>query len=199
MINTIFLDIGNVILTNGWDRYSRDKAIELFKLDREEVNERHALMFNMYEEGHLTLDQYLDYVIFYEPRTFSKDDFKKFMFDQSKPLKKMLVLISELKKKYHLKVVALSNEGQELMLYRIKKFKLKEIIDFFICSCFVHMRKPNPSIYHMALDLVQEDPKNVVYIDDRPLLIEMGKQFGLKAIYHTDYDKTKKILTKLFK
>ena len=32
-VNTLFWDNGGVILTNGWDRGSRQKAVEKFHLD----------------------------------------------------------------------------------------------------------------------------------------------------------------------
>src|ERR1700740_3802905 len=85
-ITTLFLDIGGVLLTNGWDRNSREKAIKQFKLDSEEVNERHHLTFDTYEVGKITLDEYLDRVIFYKRRSFSPQQFRQFMYDRSKSL-----------------------------------------------------------------------------------------------------------------
>ncbi len=99
-ITTLFLDIGGVLLTNGWDRSGREKAFEHFKLDAKEVEERHHLTFDTYEEGKLTLDEYLGRVIFNEPRSFSKEDFKVFMFAQSQLLGDSLVFFKEFKKKY---------------------------------------------------------------------------------------------------
>src|SRR5579872_1649214 len=107
-ITTLFLDIGGVLLTNGWDRNARKRAVEKFNLDSEEVNERHHLTFDTYEEGKLTLDEYLSRVIFYEPRSFSKDDFIKFMYAQSAPYAENLAFFKALKKQYGLKVLAVS-------------------------------------------------------------------------------------------
>ena len=95
---TIFLDIGGVILTNGWDHHSREQAIHQFHLDGEEVNKRHALLFDTYEIGKLSLLDYINYVVFYESRQFSREIFQQFMFDQSKPFSEMLQLIQEIKK-----------------------------------------------------------------------------------------------------
>src|SRR5690242_10363394 len=82
-VETLFVDIGGVLLTNGWDRGSRQRAAQVFDLDYAEVDERHHLTFDTYEEGKLTLDEYLDRVIFYEPRKFSHKDFRDFMYAQS--------------------------------------------------------------------------------------------------------------------
>ncbi|MFZ0134869.1 MAG: hypothetical protein WAK95_20200 [Desulfobacterales bacterium] len=48
-INTLFVDIGNVLLTNGWDRNSRQRAAETFSLDLDEMNDRHHMTFDTYE------------------------------------------------------------------------------------------------------------------------------------------------------
>ena len=62
-ITTLFTDIGNVLLTNGWDRQMRRRAAEKFGLDYEEMNERHHLTFDTYEEGKLSLEEYLDRLV----------------------------------------------------------------------------------------------------------------------------------------
>src|SRR5689334_9915551 len=109
-VNTIFTDIGGVLLTNGWDRGCRRKAIDIFKLDEEETEERHHLCFDTLEVGKITLDEYLDRVVFYRRRSFSRKQFKQFMFDQSKPLPGMIPHLVKLKKKYNLKIAVVSNE-----------------------------------------------------------------------------------------
>jgi putative hydrolase of the HAD superfamily len=97
-ITTIFTDIGGVLLTNGWDRGCRKKAIELFHLDPEETEERHHLTFDTYEAGKITLDEYLERVIFYTKRSFSRQRFRQFMYDQSRPLPDMMNFLVRLKK-----------------------------------------------------------------------------------------------------
>src|SRR5690349_17386681 len=149
-INTIFTDIGGVLLTNGWDRGSRRRAIDLFKLDPEETEERHHLTFDTYEVGKITLDEYLGRVVFYKKRSFSRNKFKEFMYDQSKPFPEMLKLLQQLKKNYGVNVAVVSNEGRELAEYRIRRFKMNGFVDFFIVSSFVHFRKPDTDIFKIA-------------------------------------------------
>lgn len=192
--STIFLDIGGVILSNGWDHALREKAAQTFQLDRVEMNKRHALMFDTYEIGKISLDDYLEKVVFYQPRTFSLQEFKEFMFSQSFSFPEMIELIRTLKKEQSLRIVAVSNEGRELMENRIKKFQLKSFIDIFICSSYVGLRKPDYAIYHLALDLSQAKPEEVIYIDDRPLLAEIGRSLGLQTIQHSSVDQTRKLL-----
>src|ERR1700704_5949101 len=90
---TIFTDIGGVLLTNGWDREGRKKAMKKFKLDPLETEERHHLTFDTYESGKISLSEYLKRLVFYTKRDFSEEDFRKFMFEQSRPFPEMLALI----------------------------------------------------------------------------------------------------------
>lgn len=194
-INTLFLDIGGVLLTNGWDRQARLKAIEEFDLDAEEVNERHHLTFDTFEVGKLSLAEYLNRVIFYEKRKFTMNEFTTFMFEQSKPLPDMIEYIRKLKRKYNLKVTAVSNEGRELTEYRIKEFKLNEIFDAFVASSFVHFRKPDVDIYKIALDVSQVSPEQVMYIDDRHMFVEVAASIGIRGIHHIEFNKTQNELS----
>ncbi len=196
-ITTIFLDIGGVLLTNGWDHTARQRAAEGFHLDYEEMNERHHLTFDTYEEGKLSLDEYLNRVVFYEPRSFTRKDFIDFMYAQSQPHSEMIHLIKDLKHSYHLEVGAISNEGRELTQFRIKNFDLKSFIDFFISSCFVHFRKPDEDMYKIALDIAQVYPQDAVYIEDRPMFVDIAHSLGINAILHRDFETTKKRLREL--
>lgn len=195
-IKTLFLDIGGVLLTNGWDRRARHRAAKRFDLDEEEMNERHHLTFDTYEEGKLGFDEYLSRVIFYRERSFTREMFKAFMFDQSQPYPDMIRLIRELKKRYRLKTVAVSNEGRDLTIHRIAKFGLGDFIDFFIVSCFVHCRKPDADLYRMALDIAQASPAQVIYIEDRSLYVEVARGLGLQALVHTGDASTQAALEK---
>src|SRR5439155_20834442 len=118
-----------------------------------EVESRHRLAFDTFEIGKLTFDEYLDFILFYQPRKFAKEDFKAFAFGQSKPYPEMIELVRKAKARRGLKVVAVSNEGRELNDYRIRTFGLAGVIDFFVTSCLVGLRKPDPAIYRLAIDL----------------------------------------------
>ncbi len=196
-IAAVFLDIGGVLLTNGWSRDIRQKAADTFGLDIDEMNERHHLTFDTYEEGKLSLDRYLDRVVFYTDRPFTRQDFKAFMFDQSQKLPDMIEFFTAVKEQHHPKIAAVSNEGRELTIYRVKKFGLYRFIDFFVSSCFVHFRKPDADIYRLALDCAQVPPDEVVYIDDRPMFVEQAEDMGISGIVHRDFETTRKAMAEL--
>jgi len=193
-ITTLFLDIGGVLLTNGWDRAARKLAIQTFGLDALETEERHHLTFDTYEEGKLTLDEYLSRVIFYEDRSFTRQQFREFMFAQSAPFPDMLALVTQLKEKYKLKIAIVNNEGRELNVHRIQHFNISSFVDFYISSCFVHFRKPDADIYKIALDIAQVRPEEVVYLEDRSMFVDVANGLGINGLCHTDYESTVKKL-----
>lgn len=193
-ITTLFLDIGGVLLTNGWDRKARTRAADKFGLDYDEVDERHHLTFDTYEEGKLSLDDYLNRVVFHEKRSFSREEFKSFMYAQSQPFPQMIELIRSIKKRYNLRVAAVSNEGRELNAYRVRQFQLNALIDFFVSSCYVHFRKPDADIYRMALDIAQVSPGQVIYVDDRSLFVEVAQGLGIRGVVHKEYKTTQKAM-----
>lgn len=196
-ITTLFLDIGGVLLTNGWDRQARAQAADRFQLDLAELNDRHHLTFDTYEVGKLSLDDYLQRVVFYEPRSFSREEFCDFMRAQSQELPDMLPHVRRLKERYRLHVAAVSNEGRELTEHRIAAFQLGDVFDCFVSSCFVHFRKPDVDIYHLALDITQARPAEVVYIDDRSMFVDVASGLGIHGICHRSYETTRAKLAEL--
>src|SRR6202050_2292295 len=85
-VKALFWDNGGVILTNGWDRDSREKAVEKFHLDWDDFEDRHELMLNAFECGDVTLNEYLQRTVFYRERPFTPEEFRQFMFEQSQLL-----------------------------------------------------------------------------------------------------------------
>lgn len=186
----LFLDVGGVLLSNGWDHHAREKAAMHFKLEWGELEDRHHLIFDTYEEGKITLEEYLGRVVFYQKRPFTRTEFQRFMFAQSVPYPEMIELIQRLRVKYGLKIVVVSNEGREINEYRIRTFKLGGFVDAFISSCFVHIRKPDTEILRLALDIAQVPARQVLYIENTPMFVQIAEGEGIQGILHTDYRST---------
>lgn len=193
-ITTLFLDIGGVLLSNGWGHESRKLAAETFHLNPVEMEERHSLNMVTHEEGKLTLSEYLNRVIFYEKRSFTPDQFREFMFRQTTPNMEMIEFIKQLKEQYKLKIAVINNEGRVLNEYRIRKFHLNQFIDFFISSCFVHYRKPDTDIFRLALDIAQISAEQAVYIEDIQMFVDVARGLGIQSIQHKNYLSTSEIL-----
>lgn len=189
-IKTLFMDIGGVLLTNGWDHEARRRAAAQFKMNWADIEDHHRSNFAAYEEGKLKLEDYLNKTIYYQQRDFTRDQFMEFMLAQSQPFPLMIDWVRQLKLKYGLKIAVVSNEGRELNAYRIRKFKLDSFVDFFISSCFVHIRKPDAEIFRLALDISQTPANQIVYIDNTSLFVRIAQELGIKGIVHTEFSAT---------
>ena len=182
-VSTLFWDVGGVILTNGWDRSSRKLASQQFGLDWEEYQDRHDLAFPGFEMGELTLDQYLDRTLFYRARSFSREDFKAFMYAQSKEMPESRAVLSELARAGRFFLTTINNEPLELNQRRIEQFGLRKEFRVFFSSCYVRMRKPDAAIYQLALAVTQRDPQECIFIDDRALNLECAARLGMRTIH----------------
>ena len=190
LVKALFLDIGGVLLTDGWSHISSKLVAKAFGLNLEELNKRHNDALDTYELGKLTIEEYLRLVVFHKKRRFTPAQFRKFMFAQSKPYPKMIELVRRLKARYGLKIIVVSNEGHGMNEYRIQKFKLDEFVDSFISSCFVHLRKPDADIFRAALDTAQVSADQVIYIENTPMFVEVAEGLGIRSILHKDYRST---------
>lgn len=192
MLRALFLDIGGVLLTNGWGTNSRKEAAKTFGYNFEEAEKRHHLMYSTHELGKLSLESYIEFTY----PSVAVEDYEQFMYEQSKPYPDMLELMKELKEKHGLKIGVVSNEGQELTTYRVENW-LISFVDFFCVSGFVGYRKPDPDIFHLATNAAQIPPQETAYIDDREVFATMASRLGFKGIHHTAIESTKRQLEEL--
>jgi putative hydrolase of the HAD superfamily len=196
-VTTLFWDNGGVILTNGWDRGSRQKAVEKFELDWADFEDRHELMLHAFECGEATLDEYIQRTVFYRDRAFTQQQFKQFMFEQSQALPEALAFAKNLASTKRQMNAALNNESLEINDYRIKTFQLRDCFSAFFSSCYLGVRKPDRGIFSLALKITQRDPAECVMIDDRGLNLECARELGMKTILVKDVKQLRTDLAKL--
>ena len=196
-LKILFFDVGGILLTNGWGHESRHEAAKKFGIDYAELDALHNFIFNVYEIGSITLDDYLDTVVFNQPRDFVREDFKDFMYAQSVELPDMLKWLKAWKQDCGFRIISINNEGKELNDYRVQKFKLHQAFDAFISSCEVSRRKPDPGIFKLALGIAQASPSQCVYFDDRVMFVNAAQNLGIRAFHHTSFEETKQILENL--
>ncbi len=181
--DVILFDIGGVLLTNGWDKGERAAAVEYFHLDWAAFEARHSAAYPAWERGETLLKDYLDAVVFNEPRRFSHDDFYGYMLNQSKLLPNgALGILEELAASDKCMLGALNNEAREMNEYRLQYFGLRKYFKVALSSCYLGLRKPEPAMYKRALDILGRPPERVLFIDDRPENVDGAAAVGLKAI-----------------
>jgi putative hydrolase of the HAD superfamily len=183
-INSLFWDIGGVILTNGWDHNSRMEATQTFGLDWEEFRERHNLSFPAFDSGQITLNQYVDRTLFYRPRSFTREEFTAFMFAQSKEYPETRAVLTDVAQAGKYYVAAINNEPRELNDYRIEAFSLNKEFQAFFSSCYLGHRKPEEAIYRTALEVSHRPPEKCVFIDDRSLNLDNPRRLGMHVVLH---------------
>lgn len=192
----VFWDLGGVILTNGWDRNSRKKAVEKFCLDWDEFEDRHELLLHGFETGQVSLAEYLQRTVFYKKRSFSQEELRDFLLAQSQPFPESLDFLGKLSRcgKYFL--AALNNESLEINEHRIAKFKLRDYFEAFFSSCYLGVRKPEEAIYRLALSITQRRPAECVFIDDRNLNLECARELGMGTIHFQNVRQLRDDLTR---
>jgi putative hydrolase of the HAD superfamily len=181
-VRALFWDVGGVLLSNAWDHTQRAAALEHFGLDEKEFHGRHEMIVSPFEQGKITLDEYLDRTVFYRTRTFTREAFKDFMFSLSQPIPEVLGFARALADSGKYFMGTINNESRELNLHRIEQYGLKQIFRLFVSSCFVSLRKPESGIYRLALEITQMNPEECVFIDDRSLNLECAAQMGMHTL-----------------
>ena len=201
-IDQVFFDIGGVLGSNGWDREQRAVAVEKFALDSDDFQYRHEETVGAFESGQISLDEYLDVTVFWQPRAFSRDDFKRFMFSLSTPWADSLDVVRRLRQRIRgrptrVRMATLNNESRELNEYRIRYFGLCELFDVFFSSCWLGARKPTRQIYERVLGMTQADPASSVFVDDREQNLAPARALGMQTIRFTSADQLSRSLAGL--
>jgi putative hydrolase of the HAD superfamily len=182
-IRTVLWDIGGVLLTNGWDHREREQLFREFGIDKVAFEQRHPEANDQWEKGEISVGQYLDRVLFYEPRDFTPEQFLARMKDQSKWLENSAIeVLRSLSRSAQVSLGMLNNEARELNDYRIAKFGLRDLFQSFLSSCYVGMRKPDPKMFRLALDVFQTAPEETVFVDDRQGNADAAAALGIHAV-----------------
>jgi putative hydrolase of the HAD superfamily len=182
--DVILFDIGGVLLTNGWDHCERALVLDQFHLDKPEFEKRHPGPNDLWERDKISARQYLDETVFYEPRSFSHDDFLDAICAQSVELPNgALGILRELAASGRYMLGCLNNEAREPNEYRFQTFGLRQYFDLALSSCFIGLRKPKQDIYRRALDIIGKRPDRILFIDDRAENAAAAAQTGMKTIW----------------
>ncbi len=182
-IRHIFFDIGGVLGSNGWDHEQRDRAVQQFDLNAEDFEWRHKEVVAEWEEGRITIDEYLEIAVFHTERTFSREEFIAFMYSQSVPDEATIAIARQLSRQSGYSMMTLNNESEELNRYRIEKFGISEIFEGFLSSCWLGVRKPIRRFYNRGLGIAHAEPASSLFIDDRQQNLISASTLGINVIH----------------
>jgi putative hydrolase of the HAD superfamily len=188
--DTILFDVGGVLLTNGWDHRERAAVIAQFKLDLAEFESRHPGPNDKWERDAISLKEYLEATVFYQPRDFSLEDFFAAMCAQSAPLANgALGILGEIAASGTYMLGTLNNEARATNDYRFERYGIRTLIDVALSSCYLGLRKPDSAIYRRALDIVGGPAERIVFIDDRAENAAAAAAAGMTTIRFEGADK----------
>lgn len=180
---SILWDVGGVLLSNGWDHLARGRAVRSFGLEPDAFENRHQQVVKEFECGRISLDEYLDKTVFWEPRRFSRREFRDFMFSQSEAQPAAIDLASRVARAGRVRMVTANNESLELNRYRIESFGLDELFDSFFSSCYLGVRKPDSRFFSAVAGILGESVNECVFVDDREENVAAAQEAGLETIH----------------
>jgi putative hydrolase of the HAD superfamily len=184
-IKHIFFDIGGVLGSNGWDHEQRERAVAQFRLNSEDFEWRHKEVIAEWEEGRITIDEYLEIAVFHTPRTFSREQFIAFMYSQSVPDEATIAIARQLSRQPRYTLMTLNNESEELNKHRIEKFGISQIFEAFLSSCWLGVRKPIRRFYNRGLGIAQAQAATSLFIDDRQQNLISASTLGINVVHFT--------------
>jgi len=185
-ITTLFFDLGGLCISKGWDHEQSQMVAQKFGFDYESFDSRHRQVVDALERGQLTLDDYLKWTLFYEPRPFTPDEVIHEIQQLSTAFSETLHLVQAVQQTGRYLLATINNEARELNEYRIEQFGLRNLFTAFFTSCYLGLTKPQPEHYRRALQITQRVPDECLYIDDRPMNVEVAGILGMHAIRFTD-------------
>ena len=178
--HAIIFDLGGVVVDVESDRLIHQVA-QLIGRTFEEV---HAAVYHQelllpLELGQITPRDYYEGLKRFLDIPWTYEQFVRSWNDILRENPAVTQLVHRLRK--HHKLIALSNTN-ELHLNHMKAIPALSVLDDWVASCDVGLRKPDPQIYRLAVQRVGVSVQAAIYIDDRPELVEAGRSAGLTAI-----------------
>ncbi len=196
--DVMLFDVGGVLLTNGWDHSQRALVLQRFHLDSAEFEARHARVGTAWQQGEISVADYLSETVFHAPRSFFPDEFFAAICAQSKPQSNgALGILAELAATNQCLLGALNTEARETNEYRFDCFELRKYFQVALSSCYLGLCKPEPEIYRRALDILGRPAERILFIDDRPENVAGAEAAGMKAVRFEGADALRRTLASL--
>ena len=179
----ILCDLGNVLI-----QFDHRIAVrKILPYSDKTFDEIYSIFFDSsltkdFEEGKISPEDF-----FYSLREVL--NFKNLTFDEFIPIwneiffdnEGMLELLQSLQSKYHLHLI--SNINVLHYDYLVKVFADHfAIFDKIYLSCALGCRKPDPLIYHRAVEECGYSFEDTFYLDDRIDLVQEAQKLGLRSL-----------------
>ena len=182
VIRAVIFDMGGVILRTE-DLTSRTKLAKKFNLTRQELEN---IVFQSPESkqaelGEFTAEEHWNNIA--RLLNFPKEELPEFQrayWDGDQEDEELVAFIRSLRGKY--KTGMLSNAWHGAIEVVAKNHHFLSAFDAVVISANVHLRKPDPRIFHLMLARLGVKASEAVFVDDFIENIEGARAVGLKTV-----------------
>jgi len=94
----------------------------------------------------------------------------------------MVAALHALRRRYRVALLTNGFQGQDQHIERLTGIHPTRLVDHYVNSADVELRKPMPAIFQLTLERLGVQPDEAVFIDDNPANIAAARAAGLQAI-----------------
>lgn len=189
MINTVVLDIGQVLAHFRWEEFLRE-----FGYNEETVKRiGNATVLGKYwgeqDRGAFSEEKVVELCCNLDPEM--AEEIKHFFTNITATVKEFPYaegFIKSLKSNGY-RVYLLSNYGERNFMYALDNFAFIPHADGRVISYEIKSVKPEPEIYDYLIKKYNINPYEAVFLDDSKANLEAAEKFGFKTIHVTDVPK----------
>jgi len=197
MIKALIFDFGNVIckfdnniFIKKISKYTNKSIPELNKLIYQKTS-----LPKQYETGLITSHEFFKKIKKLCTLKITRSEFIKAYTNIFTPIKTTFDLIKKLKLNYKLSL--LSDTSKWDFNYGIKPVKIFKLFDTVSLSFKVKQMKPGKKLFFDALNKLDLEPKECIYIDDIKKYAKVANLIGINPIHYTSHKKLINSLKKL--
>ncbi len=183
MKNIVF-DLGGVVFWRNPKKCTQE-FLDFFAFVRETPMPH---FWNEYDRGTLSLDAVMEHLM--ARSGFSREkcvDFVQRAIDMQEAIRPTEELIKALKADGRYRLYVLSNMSHEFIEF-LRRVPVYRHFDGEVVSCEEGICKPEPAIYRLLLDRYGLDPRETLFIDDRPENVEAAEREGIVGFHYNRRD-----------
>ncbi len=188
MIKTVIFDLGGVLVRTET------------KLPRQQLAEKHGMSYqelsdlvfrtksaNLATIGKVSAEDYQQTILKNLNRPL--DSFSAFedeFWGGDRLDSDLVEFIQNLRGEY--RTVLLSNAWDNLRKQLEERWKIDGVFDYIFISAEMGFAKPDPAIYKAVIDSLDQDPSELIFIDDFVENVKAAREAGLNAIHFRNRD-----------
>ncbi|MCL4828249.1 MAG: HAD family phosphatase [Caldilinea sp.] len=189
----ILFDIGNVLVRYDHQRTMTALA-DLYHTDPVQLSTFYNQIGRQFGVGEITPTQVVDMLNSRFNTSHSLEEFTKAFCAGLMRDDAALAYAVALQVEDELAVGAISNTNAVHVAWLDDRAPELNEFELVIMSNEVGLRKPDPEIYELAMEILNASPAQILYVDDLAENVEAARQLGMSAILHHDWAKTRALI-----